>query len=206
MAKELVFDHGQFHTIGERRELSILFADIRGFTAFSATHAPEQVFKTLNLYLEAMVLSILREQGVVDKIVGDSVMALFGVIPVDHPARNALRAARGIHEAIRRLRNWNIGKETDLKGVGVGIASGAVTLGVIGVSDRRSFTAVGHVVNLAAWLESQSLPSEVLVDKTTLGLLGEEQSLFTPITKSMKGISEPVTAYSLMMSREPEGH
>jgi class 3 adenylate cyclase len=204
VTEELVADHGHFQTQGERRELSILFADIRGFTTFSAGHAPEQIFKTLNLYLEAMILSILREHGVVDKIIGDGVMALFGVLPAEHRARGALRAARGIQEAIRKLRRWNIGKEADLRGVGVGIASGVVTLGVIGVSNRRSFTAVGHFVNLAARLESQALPGEVLVDEPTLRQLGEEGSQFVPKTKTLKGISEPVTVYSLTLPTETD--
>jgi len=206
VADELVSDHGQFETRGERRELSVLFADIRGFTPYSAAHAPDQIFKTLNLYLEAMILSILREHGVVDKIIGDGVMALFGVLPTESSAQSALRAARGIQDAIHRLRQWNIGKEADLRGVGVGISTGVVTLGVIGVSNRRSFTAVGHHVNLAARLESQALPAEVLVDENTLQRLGGEKSLFTPKTKTLKGLPAPVTVYSLALPFDTEAY
>lgn len=197
MTEELVSGHARFHTQGERRALTVLFADIRGFTSFSAANPPERVFKTLNLYLEAMILSILRENGVVDKIIGDGVMALFGVLPGTHSARNAIQAAQGIQDAVRELRSWNVGKEANLRGVGVGIASGVLTLGVIGVQNRRSFTAIGHSVNLAARLQSQACPGEILLDESTLHLLPRKQSQLTAKVMSLKGIAKPVTAYSL---------
>lgn len=184
----------------ERSEVSILFADIRGFTAYSEKQAPEEVFKTLNLYLPAMIQPVLDEAGMVDKLIGDAVMGIFGVLPVrESPPKHAIKAALQMMEAVNNVSKMRQAEnETSLK-IGIGIASGPVALGILGSKERRTFTAIGHHVNLAARMESQSRPGEILVDENTFTKLGDMQASFSNIDLSFKGIAKPLSTYSWLV-------
>lgn len=186
---------------GERKDVTILFADIRGFTSYSEKKSPEDVFKTLNVYLPAMLQPILDEAGMVDKLIGDAVMAIFGVLPASEaPPKLATKAALRMIEAVSKVSK---GLETD-KGttfkIGIGIASGPVALGILGSKDRRTFTAIGHHVNLAARLESQARPREILIDQNTFEKIDEMQRYFSAITLAFKGIAEPTQVYSWLVN------
>jgi class 3 adenylate cyclase len=184
----------------ERSEVSILFADIRGFTSYSEKQAPEEVFKTLNLYLPAMIQPVLEEAGMVDKLIGDAVMGIFGVLPVrESPPKHAIKAALQMMEAVNNVSKMRqTDNEIALK-IGIGIASGPVALGILGSKDRRTFTAIGHHVNLAARMESQARPGEILVDENTFAKLGDIQAYFSNVALSFKGIGEPLSTYSWLV-------
>lgn len=168
-----------FPEAGEHREVTILFADIRNFTAFSSQQAPEPVMRTLNAFLRVMVVPILDEAGIIDKIIGDSVMAIFGVLPSAINAKeHAVRAALRLHEAVLQLssvegNNW--GREFSL---GIGIASGNVLLGILKGKERRFFGAVGSAVNLAAALERRAQARQILIDETTFNHLDATRDHF----------------------------
>lgn len=182
---------------GERSDVTILFADIRGFTSYSEKKPPEDVFKTLNLYLPAMIQPILDEAGMVDKLIGDAVMGIFGVFPAEKaPPTHAMKAALQMIEAVSNVSKLlPIENEVNLK-IGIGIASGPVALGILGSKERRTFTAIGHHVNLAARLESQARSSEILVDENTFKKLENFQDFFSTVSLSFKGIAEPILTYS----------
>ena len=141
--------------VGERKELAVLFSDIRNFTAYSEEHEPERIVTQLNEYFERMVQCISAEGGTVDKFFGDAVMAVFGgLINLENPSESALRAALAMRASLREL---NV--EWDAKGYsafdnGIGLHFGAVLQGTIGSSARKEFTIIGDAVNLAARLEA----------------------------------------------------
>jgi class 3 adenylate cyclase len=194
------------HEEGERRDASLLFCDIRGFTSFAERHPPQVVFQTLNQLLQAMVQPILDHGGWLDNIAGDAVFGAFGLIPYqgrDGDERKtaapvcALLAAQAI---MRGLREWNdqrrrSGAET--LSAGVGIATGAVAFGVLGTRERRQFTIIGHHVNLAARLQTQAVAGEIIVDTPTHAALGELAQGFAPRPLRLKGLQEMVAAHVL---------
>jgi class 3 adenylate cyclase len=175
-----------FPTMGERREVAILFADIRNFTSYSEQKHPEAVVKILNRYLRAMIPPILDEAGIVDKIIGDAVMAIFGVLPAANlPSVQAFQAARRMLLAVQELgQQWEQEYQAQFS-VGIGVATGSVSLGILGGTERRFFGAIGRPVNLAARLESKAQANEILIDEHTWQQLGVWQAHFQPRTLTL---------------------
>jgi class 3 adenylate cyclase len=194
------------HEEGERREASLLFCDIRGFTTFAERQPPQVVFQTLNQLLQAMVQPILEHGGWLDKMAGDAVFGAFGLIPCELPNGDGLKTAAPIRallaaqEIMRRLRDWNDERRrngADPLGAGIGITTGPVSVGVLGTRERRQFTIIGHYVNLAARLQTQALAGEIIVDGSTHETLGELAQGFVPRPLQLKGLQDLVTAYVL---------
>jgi len=152
---------------GERRHVTILFADVSGFTALSEKLDPEAVFNLMNRCFELLGGIIARHDGTVDKFIGDCVMALFGapVAHVDDPER-AVRAAlemqRGLARFSQELRER---ERIDLQ-MRVGLNSGVVIAGSVGSDQRRTYTVMGDAVNLASRLESAAPAGEILVSES----------------------------------------
>jgi adenylate cyclase len=184
---------------GERRLLSVLFADIRGFTSYCEHRAPAQVFDMLNAYLTAMIRPVLDGGGIVDKIIGDAVMAVFGLLPSRLSAAGlAVAVAR---EILKTSDAVGVDRQTagqQALGVGIGVATGPVVLGVLGSKDRRALSVTGHSVNLAARLENCALPGEILMDERTFNQLERGRDAFAPKVLDLKGIDSPITAYGWM--------
>ena len=190
---------------GERRQLTIMFADIRGFTTFSEKSLPEDVFDALNFYLGAMIPAVLHERGVLDKIIGDEIMAIFGILSGSENApQEAVRAALRILVEIRKLNHLRELEDVPRLHVGVGIASGPVALGVLGSRHRKSITVIGNHVNLAARLQSKAGPGQLLVDSDTFAQLGPYQENFTEIELELKGYPKPVLAHQLDLAHMEE--
>ena len=201
MAERLL--HIDFQKGGERRVISILFADIRGFTTFCEHRPPAQVFEMLNAYLTAMIRPVLDGGGVVDKIIGDAVMAVFGILPSSLSAANlAVAAAREILKNTAVLATDRQRAGQPALGVGVGIATGPVVLGVLGSKDRSTLSVTGHSVNLAARLESRASSGELLINETTFGALKRDRAVFTSRVLDLKGMDSPITAYGWMTHHE----
>ena len=140
---------------GERRTVAVLFSDVRGFTSWAEHTDPADVVVRLNLYFERMVDAIEQEGGVVDKFIGDAVMATFGgVVPVDNAAGAALGAARRMRLALHELNLAWQAEGLPRFDTGIGLAYGPVIEGPLGSERRREFTVVGDTVNTASRLES----------------------------------------------------
>ncbi len=139
---------------GEEKIVTVLFADIKGFTALCESSAPEAVLTVLNRYLSEITKVIEEHQGVVDKYTGDSVMALFGApLTRGNDAENAVRAALAIQEAMIALNQLHRSEGIPLMEAGIGIHTGLVVAGNLGSQNRLNYTVIGDSVNLAARLE-----------------------------------------------------
>jgi class 3 adenylate cyclase len=183
---------GGFALGGELRDVTVLFCDIRGFTALTEHMSPADVVELVNEHMTAMTAVVYEHRGVVDKFVGDLVMALFGA-PKSYgeDALGAVRCARGMVAARRRLNALSRHRVE----IGIGVASGWVVAGRMGSSDRLSYTVLGERVNLASRLCSTAGPMEILVDETTRSrIVGEFPSEPLP-GLTLKGFSGATSAF-----------
>ena len=155
VVEELGRDPSKLRFGGERRMLTVLFSDIRGFTTFSEQHTPEEVVEALQEYLTALVEVVFRHRGTLDKFIGDATMAFFGA-PFENPdhALQACRAAVEMSDAVAHLNERWKGEGREPFVTGFGIATGEMLVGNFGSSQRFTYTVIGDQVNLGARLES----------------------------------------------------
>ena len=184
---------------GQNRDVSILFSDIRGFTSFSETRRPEEIVSLLNDYFEDMVDLVFKNEGTLDKFVGDEIMALFGA-PVGHAddARRAVQTAIEMQNNIASLNaRWAIRGIPPFK-VGVGINSGEVTAGFIGSSKALSYTVIGDVVNTAARFCSNATADEILVGVRTYEQVRNDFRFQELPRLAVKNKAEPVHVFRVL--------
>lgn len=202
VAEELI--GGDLALGGEIREVTVLFGDLRGFTALTEGMRPEEVVAMVNECMETLTRAVDAEGGVVDKYVGDEIMAIFGA-PMEQPdapdraVRSALRMQRGIERLNERRRERG---DAPL-GVGIGIATGEVIAGNVGSSDRLNYTVLGRTVNLASRLCGAAGPGETLMSDTTRERVsGWIDGSPMGDGLSLKGFSEPVTVWRVQPPTE----
>ena len=140
--------------LGENRHLSLLFTDIRDFTTISETYAPEELVLALNNYFGRIVDIIMDNDGIIDKYIGDAIMAFFGApLELDNSPMNAVKAALKIEKSIDEFNKKMLEKKKPQFKTGIGINYGLVTVGNIGSDKKMDYTAIGDAVNLGARLE-----------------------------------------------------
>jgi adenylate cyclase len=189
---------------GERREMSVLFSDIRGFTTVSESRRPEEIVSQLNEYFTRMVEVVFRHHGTVDKFVGDMVMALFGA-PVTDPdhADRAVRAALDMLDALRDLNATWAREGRPCLQIGIGVNSGEMVAGNIGSEQMMSYTVIGDAVNLGSRLESlnkQYGTSLIISDDTRQRLKGQYHiDALGEVT--VKGKTRPVSIFEVRNDR-----
>ncbi len=186
--------NGQLALGGELREITVLFCDIRGFTPLTENMPPEDVIEMLNEHMTALTRVVKEHHGVLDKFVGDLLMAIFGA-PVSHD-NDTLNAARCALRLLAEREKLNATSRHQLK-IGIGIATGKVVAGCMGSSDRLNYTVLGERVNLASRLCSQAGPGQVVIDQTTREKLGDTVTATSLPALNLKGFSENVMAYEL---------
>ena len=192
---------GQLTLGGEIREVTILFCDIRGFTALTENMPPSQVIEMLNEHMTALTRVVKQHNGVLDKFVGDLLMAIFGA-PVSHD-NDALNGARCSLNLLRERKRLNEVSHYKLD-VGIGLATGKVVAGCMGSIDRLNYTVLGERVNLASRLCSRAGPGEVWIDQTTKERLEGRIVVESPTAVQLKGFAQTVDAYQLMEVHDPE--
>lgn len=183
---------------GETREISVLFCDIRGFTALTQGMDPDEVIRMLNEHFTPLTNVVAEHNGVVDKFVGDLIMAIFGA-PESYES-DAYNAARCAFDMIREREKLNQSSKYKIE-VGIGVASGPALAGNMGSADRLNYTVLGERVNLAARLCSKAGRNEVVIDQTTKELANEWIEVEPLEALSLKGFSDPVQAYKLVHTR-----
>jgi class 3 adenylate cyclase len=194
MVSPAVINHLDPHSLklgGHRAEITVLFADIRGFTAFSETLDPETLVAVLNSHLAAAAEAVLGQEGTIDKFLGDAVMAWFNA-PVPQPdhAQRAARAALAIRAAVENLHR-SLPPEFHLS-YGVGIHTGEAVLGLVGSEQRLEYTAVGDSVNTARRIQENCAAGQILASAATCARLGGIARLKPVEPISAKGKRDPI--------------
>jgi class 3 adenylate cyclase len=181
-----------------RREITVAFFDLRGFTSFTDKAEPEEVMELLRAFHAALGRLVLEHQGTLERFAGDAVMVFFNdPLPIERPAEHAVRTALATMEAFVPIaQHWKKRSGYDL-GLGVGIAQGYATLGAIGFEGRQDYAAIGNVTNLAARLCSEAKAGQILADRKTMAVLDGTFD-FDPVGDlTLKGFSQPVPAFAL---------
>jgi class 3 adenylate cyclase len=182
-----------------RRNLTILFADIRGFTSMAERMEPEELIDSLNQYFTAMTDVVFRHGGTLDKYVGDGILSFFGdPIPFEDHAERAVAAAFEMQHELHAIRGgWLLERGEDLN-VGIGISTGYVTVGNIGSATRTEYTVIGNHVNLASRLATTAKAQQILVSERTLIAVRDHVDA-TPVDEiSLKGVSRPIRIFEIM--------
>lgn len=185
---------------GERRRITVLFSDIRGFSSMSEGMPPEQVVELLNEYFERMIEIIFRNHGTLDKFLGDGIMAIFGA-PFDDPnhEEHAVRAALEMQQELQNLcQKWQTEGRHPIR-AGIGINSGIAIVGNIGSSRRMEYTVIGDTVNLAANLEpvTKDLGVDILISEYTLNAVRGIFKVKHMGAVHVKGRHEPINTYTV---------
>lgn len=193
---------------GKRREITVLFMDARGFTTYSETHTPEEVVSILNEYLSAMSDVITEHGGIVDKFVGDEIMALWGVpLEQEDHAWRAVRATYCMVEEMARLQNKWVEQGVEPLDIGFGINTGQAIVGNIGSEKRLDYTVIGDTVNLGARLEGLTRKHEcyLIIGPRTKELVEEKIKVKSLGDVIVKGKNQGVEAFQVTAVQYPEG-
>ena len=198
VVQQMLENPDSFRLGGANQMITVLFADIRGFTAISEHENPERVVGLLNHYFSAMTEIIFAHGGTLDKYIGDGLMALFGA-PTATPddAENALRAAVAMQRRLLTLK-----EELDEQGfskiaVGIGLHTGVATIGYIGSERRSEYTAIGDTVNLASRLESNTTGGQILISEATNRAAGDIFPLTPMPPLTVKNRVQPVVNFEV---------
>ena len=168
VVEEILKDPENLVLSGERRQVTVLFCDVRGFTPMSERLAPEEVVLLLNDFYTLMIETTFKFDGTLDKFLGDAVMAVFGA-PMAHPdhSARAIRTALAMQEGITGLNERRVRDGKEAISVGIGVSAGEAVAGTVGTEDRMEYTVIGDSVNLAARLESNAKPGQILISHRT---------------------------------------
>jgi adenylate cyclase len=184
---------------GQRRDVTVLFCDIRGFTPLSERLDPESVVLLLNEFYNLMIETTFKHDGTLDKFLGDGVMCIFGA-PIARPdhAMQAVRTALDMQAGIAELgaRFTREGRPPIF--VGIGVSAGEVVAGTVGSEDRMEYTAIGDSVNLAARLESIAKPGQVLISERTFEMVDDRVQAKAMGVVKVKGKEEEVGVYEVL--------
>jgi len=185
-----------------RREITVVFLDLRGFTAFAETSEPEEVMGVLREYHAAMGEVILAHEGTLERFTGDGMMIFFNdPVPVPDPHERAVRMAIQMRErVIGLLERWR--RRGFALDFGVGIAHGYATIGAIGFEGRWDYGAIGTVTNLAARLCGEAAPGQILISRRLLGLVEDLVDAEPVGDLTLKGFARPVPTFSVRRLRE----
>jgi class 3 adenylate cyclase/CheY-like chemotaxis protein len=180
-----------------RREVTVMFLDLRGFTAFAESTEPEEVMAVLREYHAAMGEIILAWEGTLERFAGDGMMIFFNdPVPVADPAARAVRMAVQMRERVAELTAAWRKRGIDLD-VGMGIAQGYATIGAIGFEGRWDYGAIGTVTNLASRLCGEAKPGQILLSQRVAGSVEGFAALESVGDLSLKGFQNPVKAHNV---------
>jgi adenylate cyclase len=183
---------------GQKQQVTVLFADIRDFTAMSEKMTPEAVVEALNEFFTVMVDLVFEHQGTLDKFLGDALMAEFGVpVAIPEAATRAVQCALAMLQRLHEMRQKGL---TPIRGMRIGINTGEAIVGNIGSHKRMDFTVIGDTVNVAARLQeaAKELEAEILISEATFREVAGKFPLQPLKAVALRGRKEPTAIYRLL--------
>ena len=198
VVKQLLENPDSFKLGGVNQTITVLFADIRGFTSFSEREKPEKVVGLLNRYFSAMSEIIFAHGGTLDKYIGDGLMAIFGApnaTPED--AKNALKTAVVMQKRLITLNKELEAAKFSRISVGIGLHTGEATIGYIGSDQRSEYTAIGDTVNVASRLEKNAKGGQILISEVTAAASGNLFTLIPCEPLNVKNRLQPVSLFDV---------
>jgi adenylate cyclase len=195
---ELIIARGEDNVLqSHRRDIVVVFGDLRGYTAFAETAEPEELLDLLNAYHAAVGPIVTRSEGTLDHFSGDGIMVFFNdPLPCPDAAERAVRMAVEMREALLRLQTeWK--RRGRQIGFGIGIAQGYATLGQIGFAERIGYTAIGTVCNLAARLCAEAKDGQILISQRAAAAAEGFATLEEIGDLALKGLSQAVAVYNV---------
>ena len=198
LAEQILANDHALGTEPQRKMMTVVFTDIRGFSNLTENLEPEELFQLLNIYFSEMIKIIHLYDGTVNKIVGDGLLIFFGdPIPMEDHAERALRMSIDMQKRIKELSGeW--GQYGHELGVGIGINSGFVTVGNVGSDAYRDYTIIGNQVNVAARLETSAKAGQILISQRTYSLVKGLIEVEEIGVVKVKGIHNPIKTYSVL--------
>ena len=184
---------------GDKKDATVFFADIRGYTKFSEGREPERIIKILNEYFSVAVEQVMRYKGYIDKFIGDCIMAVWGVPAVSSEvdAINAVSCALAIQDMIKSTKRNFFRKDAEHLRVGIGVNTGPLVAGNLGSIQRMDYSVIGDTVNLAARLEGVAGADEIIISEKTREQLGEHFDLEKRPPVRVKGKEQPIQIYNV---------
>jgi adenylate cyclase len=182
---------------GKRVDITVLFADIRGFTTYSESLAPEKLVNILNRYLAAMAEAVLAQEGTIDKFMGDAIMAWFNApVPQKDHILRAVKTALAIRESVENLYK-EMPADAHLA-FGVGIHYGDAVLGLIGTEKRLEYTAISDSVNTAKRIQENSAKNQILISKDAYERVRKQVEAKPHTEMTVKGKAKPLEVFEVM--------
>jgi adenylate cyclase len=206
IAEEMM--HGEIGVKGTSKEVVVFFSDIRGFTKFSEGHTPEQVVSMLNEYFAVMVSIITKNHGVVDKFIGDAIMAIWGAPKsTGNDQYNAVKACLEMRVALAELNTKRIARGESAIMIGMGVHSGPAMSGTIGSEDRMEYTVIGDTVNMSSRIESstKAFGTDLLLSETLAGAIDGKFELDLAGSAEVKGKAEPLKLFKVAGYKSANG-
>lgn len=194
---------------GQSKNVVVFFSDIRGFTAFSEKRSPEEVVEMLNEYFGVMVKIINIHGGVVDKFIGDAIMAVWGAPrSSEKDAHKAVRACLEMRKALEALNETRIARGQPAINIGMGLHAGTAISGTIGSDERMEYTVIGNTVNTASRIEAstKAFGADLLVTDSVIDQVGEDFRVELAGAAEVKGRSEAIKMYKVRAYREADGN
>jgi len=186
----------------ERRQVTVLFADIRSFTTIAESMTAEDVVFMLNQYFSVMVDIIFKNNGLLDKFVGDQLIAVFGLVESSgNASENAIRTAIEMQEATESIMKKRLQENLEIFDVGIGINTGKAIIGNIGSQNRMDYTVIGDCVNVAARLEQMALGGEIIIGEQTFLENSGQFNIESRGEVYVKNKMEPVICYNVLRKK-----
>jgi adenylate cyclase len=208
IVEQIAKDPDRLQLGGEKKELTVLFSDLRSFTSYSEKLDPQQIVAVLNNYLSAMSNIIFGHKGTIDKFIGDAIMAIFGApIPQKDHADRACHVALDMFKELKNVNADILESGYTALSMGIGINTGEMTVGNIGSEKRFDYTVIGDPVNLGSRLEglTKFFNVHVIVSETTKNSCTSDRFIFRELGSiQVKGKDKPVTAYELLDHAEQD--
>jgi adenylate cyclase len=204
LVEQVVSGKLQLEKGGALSEVTLLFSDIRGFTAMSEKSEPPEIVRMLNEYFELMVDVVFKHEGTLDKFVGDEIIALFGApVAIPNAEKKAVECALDMMQVLSEFNRTRAAEGQEEIKIGIGINTGTVVTGAIGSSRALQYTAIGDAVNTASRLCSLAKAGEVLVSEGTYGKVGAAVSATALPPVRVKGKTDALRVWNITGLRSP---